>query len=155
METGHLLVVDDEPDMLVNCRRLLNRHGHACTTLSDPTQFTRVFRDCNPDVILCDLRMPGADGMQLLATTRSEDPDLPFVLITAYATVSSAVQAIQEGAFDYLAKPFTAQQLGRCASAALPKKTGSCAIRLRESKASGRSWALARPSVGLSIAFVR
>ncbi len=122
METGHILIVDDEPEMLVNCRRLLAREGHICTTLDTPTEFLQVLRESHPDVVLCDLRMPGADGMQLLAVARSEDPDLPVVLITAYATVNSAVQAIQEGAFDYLAKPFTAQQLSVVVSRALRQR---------------------------------
>ena len=108
---AYVLVVDDEPEMLVNCERLLAREGYACTTLNVPTEFLKVLRDCRPDVVLCDLRMPAVDGMQLLDASRSEDPEIPFILITAYATVSSAVQAIQEGAFDYLTKPFTAQQL--------------------------------------------
>jgi DNA-binding NtrC family response regulator len=122
MEDGRILIVDDEPEMLVNCQRLLSREGHSCTTLNDPSDFLRVFRDTEPDVVLSDLRMPGVDGMRLLAAARSEDPDVPFVLITAYATVSSAVQAIQEGAFDYLAKPFTAQQLAVAVRRALRQR---------------------------------
>jgi DNA-binding NtrC family response regulator len=66
--------------------------------------------------------MPQVDGMQLLEAARAEDPEIPFILITAYATVSSAVQAIQEGAFDYLAKPFTAQQLGVAVKRALRQR---------------------------------
>ena len=122
MATGHILIVDDEPEMLVNCERLLAREGYSCTTLNDPVAFLRTLRGCQPDVVLCDLRMPGADGMQLLAGARSEDPDIPFIFITAYATVSSAVQAIQEGAFDYLAKPFTAQQLSVVVKRALRQR---------------------------------
>jgi DNA-binding NtrC family response regulator len=66
--------------------------------------------------------MPDADGMQLLAAARGEDSDLPVILITGFATVSSAVQAIQEGAFDYLAKPFTAQQLNVTITRALRQR---------------------------------
>ena len=122
METARVLVVDDEPEMLVNCERLLSREGYACTTLNVPTEFSKVLRGCRPDVVLCDLRMPRVDGMQLLEAARSEDPEIPFIVITAYATVSSAVQAIQEGAFDYLAKPFTAQQLSVAVKRALRQR---------------------------------
>lgn len=108
--------------MLENCRRLLSREGHRCTTLDRAAEFLHTLRESEPDVVLCDLRMPDADGMQLLAATRGEDSDLPVVLITGYATVSSAVQAIQEGAFDYLAKPFTAQQLNVTITRALRQR---------------------------------
>ncbi len=63
------------------------------------------------DVVLLDLRMPGVDGMSVLAAALHEDPALPVVMMTAYGTISSAVQAIREGAFDYLAKPFEGAQL--------------------------------------------
>jgi DNA-binding NtrC family response regulator len=119
---GHVLIVDDEPEMLENCRRLLSREGHRCTTLDRAAEFLQTLRESEPDVVLCDLRMPDADGMQLLAAARGEDSDLPVILITGYATVSSAVQAIQEGAFDYLAKPFTAQQLNVTITRALRQR---------------------------------
>jgi DNA-binding NtrC family response regulator len=122
METGRVLVVDDEPEMLVNCERLLSREGYTCTTLNNPSEFLSVLRECQPDVVISDLRMPGMNGMQLLAGARSEDAEIPFILITAYATVSSAVQAIQEGAFDYLAKPFTGQQLSVAVKRALRQR---------------------------------
>ena len=108
--------------MLENCRRLLSREGHRCTTLSRAAEFLQTLRESEPDVVLSDLRMPDTDGMQLLAAARGEDPDLPVILITGYATVSSAVQAIQEGAFDYLAKPFTAQQLNVTITRALRQR---------------------------------
>lgn len=122
MEAGHVLIVDDEPEMLVNCRRLLAREGYTCTALGDASEFLRAVRECTPDVVLCDLRMPRADGMQLLSAARAHDSELPFIMITAYATISSAVQAIQEGAFDYLAKPFTAQQLSVAVKRALRQR---------------------------------
>jgi DNA-binding NtrC family response regulator len=111
VDPGHVLVVDDEPEMLENCRRLLSREGHHCTLLDRPEEFHHVLREARPDVVLMDVRMPGVDGMELLAAARAEDPDLPIILITGYATVSDAVEAIQEGAFDYLTKPFRAPEL--------------------------------------------
>jgi len=106
-----VLVLDDEPAMLENCQRLLSREGYVCSTLADPLRFREVRAAFEPDVLLLDLRMPGADGMSILAAALADDPALPVIIMTAYATVSSAVTAIREGAFDYLAKPFTADQL--------------------------------------------
>jgi len=109
--SGRILIVDDEPAMLENCQRLLALEGYTCSTLADPTRVRTVLADIRPEVLLLDLRMPGADGMTVLAAALADDLALPVIIMTAYATVASAVQAIREGAFDYLTKPFTADQL--------------------------------------------
>jgi DNA-binding NtrC family response regulator len=104
-------VIDDESAMLENCERLLSSAGYACTTLADPMQFRHLAADLKPDVIITDLRMPGASGMTILAAAIADDPARPVIVMTAYATVASAVAAVREGAFDYITKPFTADQL--------------------------------------------
>jgi DNA-binding NtrC family response regulator len=106
-----ILVVDDEPAMLDNCRRLLTPEGYECVTLQDPLRVRDVLRETRPDLLLLDLRMPGADGMTVLSAALADGPGLPVIVITAHATIGSAVHAMREGAFDYLAKPFTADQL--------------------------------------------
>ncbi|MFQ6046989.1 MAG: sigma-54-dependent transcriptional regulator [Gemmatimonadales bacterium] len=108
---GRVLIVDDERDMLDNCDRALSRAGYECRTLSDPGRFDDVFRQTEPDVLILDIRMPEIDGMKLLTMALADDPAIPVVMITGHATVASAVNAIREGAFDYLAKPFTNEQL--------------------------------------------
>jgi DNA-binding NtrC family response regulator len=104
-------VIDDESAMLENCERLLSNAGYACTTLAEPVQFRQMAADLKPDVIITDLRMPGVSGMTILAAAVADDPTRPVIVMTAYATVASAVSAVREGAFDYLTKPFTADQL--------------------------------------------
>jgi DNA-binding NtrC family response regulator len=111
MERARVLVIDDERAMLENCERLLSREGYACTTLAEPLRFRQVAAELEPDVIITDLRMPGADGMTILAAAVADDPARPVILMTAFATVASAVAAVREGAFDYITKPFTADQL--------------------------------------------
>jgi DNA-binding NtrC family response regulator len=106
-----ILVVDDEPGMLENCRRLLTPEGYDCVTLQDARRVRNVLREARPDLLLLDLRMPAADGMTVLSAALADGPGLPVIVITAHATISSAVLAMREGAFDYLAKPFTADQL--------------------------------------------
>lgn len=106
-----VLVVDDEEEILENISRILESEGYDCTTLQDPTKFRVVRAEVEPDVLISDLRIPGADGMTILAASRADDPSLPVILITGFATISSAVEAIQEGAFDYLSKPFSVDQL--------------------------------------------
>jgi DNA-binding NtrC family response regulator len=97
--------------MLENCERLLTREGYACVTLGEPLRFRDVAAEVTPDVIITDLRMPGADGMTILAAAVADEAARPVIVMTAYATVASAVTAVREGAFDYLTKPFTADQL--------------------------------------------
>ena len=111
MKKARILVIDDEPAMLENCERLLSRDGYACTTLAEPLRFREVAAALDPDVILTDLRMPGVDGMTILAAGVADDPARPVIVMTAFATVASAVAAVREGAFDYITKPFTADQL--------------------------------------------
>jgi DNA-binding NtrC family response regulator len=111
MERARILIVDDEPAMLVNCERFLSREGYDCVTLRDPTRVRAVLDEVRPDVLLLDLRMPGVDGMTVLTVALADDPALPVVIMTAHASVNSAVEAIREGAFDYLEKPFSADQL--------------------------------------------
>jgi len=108
---GHILVLDDEPAMLENVERMLESEGHRCITLSDALRFREVAARENPDVVITDLRMPGADGMTILAASLADDAARPVIIITAFGTVASAVSAVREGAFDYLTKPFTADQL--------------------------------------------
>jgi DNA-binding NtrC family response regulator len=111
MNKARVLIIDDEQAMLENCCRLLTREGYECHTLVDPTLFRPSMTEVQPEVLLLDLRMPGADGMSVLAEALAADPSLPVIIMTAYATVGSAVQAIREGAFDYIGKPFTRDQL--------------------------------------------
>jgi two-component system response regulator AtoC len=111
MDRARVLVIDNEQAMLENCERLLARDGYACTTLADPMRFRQVAAELQPDVVLTDLRMPGADGMTILAASVADDPARPVILMTAFATVASAVSAVRAGAFDYITKPFTADQL--------------------------------------------
>jgi DNA-binding NtrC family response regulator len=116
---ARILIVDDEPDMLENCRRLLEPEGYECDTLQNPMRFRDVLRETRPDLVLLDLRMPNADGMTVLAASLADDPTLPVIMLTAYASIGSAVRAMREGAFDYLPKPFSADQLQLAVARAL------------------------------------
>jgi DNA-binding NtrC family response regulator len=108
---GTVLIVDDEPDMVENCARILRRSGYHCLTATDPHRALALLESDAPDLLLTDLKMPGMDGMELLRRARDLDPSLPVIMITAFATIESAVSAVKEGAFDYLPKTFTVDQL--------------------------------------------
>jgi DNA-binding NtrC family response regulator len=111
MKRGTALIVDDEPDMVENCVRALERADYRCVGTSDPRQALELLETEGPDVLLTDLKMPEIDGMALLHRAHELDAALPVIVITAFATIESAVAAVREGAFDYLPKNFSVEQL--------------------------------------------
>ncbi len=106
-----ILIIDDEAEILDNCRRILKRSGYDCLLLQESENFPRVLREELPDLILTDLRMPKKDGMSVLKEAKAADPDIVVLLFTAYGTIKSALEACKLGAFDYIQKPFSAEQL--------------------------------------------
>jgi DNA-binding NtrC family response regulator len=106
-----VLIVDDEREMLTNCTRILRRCGYECLTAETSAQGLALVHTVQPDVVLVDLRMPGKSGIDIVKTVKSQYPHMEVVLMTAYASIETAVDAIKQGAFDYLPKPFTADQL--------------------------------------------
>jgi two-component system response regulator HydG len=111
MSDTTIVIVDDEPDMVENCARILRRAGHRCLTATDPHRALALVESDAPDLLLSDLKMPGMDGIELLRRAHDVDPSLPVIMITAFASIESAVAAVKEGAFDYLPKTFTVDQL--------------------------------------------
>jgi DNA-binding NtrC family response regulator len=111
MSAGRVLIVDDEPDMLENCSRILSRQGYVCATAADGGAALAMLERDRPDVLLTDLKMPVMDGLTLLRHAHEVDPALPVIMITGFASIESAVAAVKEGAFDYLPKDFSVEQL--------------------------------------------
>ena len=111
MDAARILIVDDEPAMLENCARILEAKGYTCCGLDDARRFRAVAEEFAPDLVVTDLRMPGADGMTILAVAVADDPARPVIIMTAHASVAAAVAAVREGAFDFITKPFTADEL--------------------------------------------
>lgn len=105
-----VLLVDDEPDLLESCRRILESEFN-CVTTTNPNEVMALVREHNPSVVVTDYLMPGKNGVELLNEVGAEFPDIPVVMISAYATVEGVVDAVKKGAFDYLTKPFSADQL--------------------------------------------
>jgi len=111
MSPARILLVDDEPDMLENCSRILSRQGHTCMTAANGREALAVLEHEHPDLLVTDLKMPEMDGMALLRQAHELDPTLPVIMLTGFATIESAVAAVKEGAFDYLPKNFSVDQL--------------------------------------------
>lgn len=108
---GKILIVDDEPEALENCRRILTRLRYDCLTETNPQRALSLLERERPGLVLTDLRMPGMDGIEVLNAAKQLDPDVQVVLLTAYATVETAVSSMRQGALDYLSKPFSSADL--------------------------------------------
>lgn len=106
-----ILVVDDEERLRQVCKRVLEPLGHVMSEAPDGLQGLEAIERDNPDLVLVDLMMPHMDGMEFLSAAREKHPDLTFVVITGYATLEKAVEAMKQGADDFLAKPFKPQEL--------------------------------------------
>jgi two-component system response regulator AtoC len=106
-----ILVIDDEEDMLENYRRLLTARGWTCVACADAKEAFHGLESDSFDFIITDLRMPGVDGIEVVRRARQADPTALVVVATAYASVESAVAAVKEGAYDYISKPFTGDEL--------------------------------------------
>ena len=106
-----ILIVDDENSILDTLRILLRGEGFDVATASTGREALEILPDHEPDVVVSDIRMPGFSGLDLLAAIREIDADLPVILMTAQASLQSAVQAVNQGAFYYLQKPFGNDEL--------------------------------------------
>jgi len=103
---SRVLVVDDEEEIRNILSRILEKEGFEVITASDGEQAMQKLCFDTPDAVLLDVRMPGLSGMDVLKKIKAIDGNLPVVLVTAYADTHQAVEAMKEGAYDYLAKPF-------------------------------------------------
>jgi DNA-binding NtrC family response regulator len=117
-----VLIVDDEADSRDALAELTQRWGYDVQTASDGTEALRRAIEGHPDVILTDLVMPGMDGLWLLRALRAELPECPVVLLTGRGTIQTAVQAIKEGAYDFIEKPLEVPRLRIVLERALEKK---------------------------------
>jgi len=104
MQPAKILVADDEQNLRRVLTALLRREGHDVIQAASGTE--AIERLADVDVVITDLRMPGADGMEVLRTASKNHPHVPVIMITAYGSVGQAVEAIKAGAFDYIEKPF-------------------------------------------------
>ncbi len=108
---GVALLVDDEPDLLESCARILTSEGYRCITAENGVDVLELAKKHKPDIVVTDFMMPKKNGMEVLREITAEFPELPVVMISAFATIDGVVAAVKEGAFDYLTKPFSADQL--------------------------------------------
>ncbi len=131
MSRARILVVDDKENMLKLFSKILGDE-YELTTATDGARARSLVETQDFDVVVTDLKMPGADGFEVLRAVKKREPDTEVVMMTAYATVNDAVEAMKQGAYDYLEKPFDPDVAVLAVARALERK------RLREQAANLR-----------------
>ncbi len=123
-DVPHILLVDDEHLLHTLFERLFTRHGMRLTSCYNALQALEVLKKEADafDLVITDFKMPDMDGLELLAYIRQEHPDLQVIMITAHANVQHAVRAMQNGAIDYIPKPFSTEELVERVQAALARR---------------------------------
>jgi DNA-binding NtrC family response regulator len=110
-ENPSILIIDDDEAIRDACSQTLNKDGYKVKTAKDGVEGLKLLKEESFQVVLLDLRLPGVDGMEVLSKIKEESPETPVIIITAYASIESAVEAMKRGAFNYLAKPFSPEEL--------------------------------------------
>jgi DNA-binding NtrC family response regulator len=148
-----ILVADDDRNTAAALKEGLEEEGYAVFCAGSGTEGLEIARAKRPDLVLTDLMMPGMDGLVFLKTLRKLDPFLPVVIITGQASVETAVEALKEGAYDYLAKPVRLKDVVKLVAGALEVQ----ALRLENLTLKNRLKSLSPPQavIGHSPAFTR
>jgi len=117
-----ILVVDDEPSNRSILGQVLTRAGYAVETADDGADALKQLDTFRPDLIILDYMMPDVGGMDVLRELRKREDDTPVIMITAYGTVERAVEAMQEGAYDFITRPFKPEQIAHTVRKALERQ---------------------------------
>ncbi|HWA07115.1 MAG TPA: sigma-54 dependent transcriptional regulator [Ignavibacteria bacterium] len=101
-----ILIIDDNESLRYTLENVLEEHGFYSKSVEDGLKAIEEVRSKAYDLVICDMKMPKMDGMQILAEVKKIDPDIPFIILTAFGDIKNAVEAMKQGASDYLTKPF-------------------------------------------------
>lgn len=107
----HILLVEDEPLMRMSIAESLRHEGYQVTDVNTGSEGLNLAQSKNYDAVITDLKLPGADGIEILKASMRSSPVTQVIIITAYASIQTAVEAMKEGARDYLTKPFSTEEL--------------------------------------------
>ena len=124
MTMPHILVVDDELSMREFLKILLEKEGYSVSLAPEAATALKTIESKTVDLVVTDIRMPGMSGLDLLAELKQRLPDLPVIMITAFASPDDAVLAMKNGAFDYITKPFNVDEIKGIIKAATSCKPG-------------------------------
>lgn len=121
-ERYKILLIDDEEVVLDSCARMLRGGPYEVKTATDGVSGLALVREFRPDLVIVDLKMPGISGLEVLEQTHAFDPTVVSIMLTGYATVGSAVDAMKKGAVDFLPKPITPDEFRLVVARALERR---------------------------------
>lgn len=110
-KNAHILIIDDEKNYLLVLQTLLENEGYTVTALSDPETALAFLQESEVDVVVTDMKMPRITGLDVLERVKKQWPYIPVLIMTAFGTIESAVETMKYGAFDYITKPFSNDEL--------------------------------------------
>src|SRR6476659_8562216 len=122
VEDSRVLIVDDDTETLELLREIVSKEGYKIDTAEHAQAALAKIEVARPDVVITDLHMPGMDGLALLSELKTRSPETLVILLTAYGSLKTAVDAIKAGAFDYLSKPFVVDDIRLVVRRALEHK---------------------------------
>ncbi|PYL62071.1 MAG: hypothetical protein DMF24_05305 [Verrucomicrobia bacterium] len=128
-ENHRVLIIDDERPVLMTLEALLKRHGYQVETAPTATQGLKVLKSKSPSLVLLDLRLPDADGLEMLERIRSELPKVQVIILTAHDSLHNAIESIKRGAYHFISKPYAPEEL-----LSLVEKALETQFLLREAK---------------------
>lgn len=109
--SGRILIIDDDPHFLRVLQRILSGEKFVVTATSNPCEVVELLRSSNFNLIICDLRMPDCDGLNILQLIRNAGNEVPVIILTAYGEVDTYLEAMNAGATEYLNKPIKSDEL--------------------------------------------
>jgi DNA-binding NtrC family response regulator len=121
-ENRHVLIIDDERPVLMTLEALLKRHGYQVDTAPTATQGLRLLKSKSPILVLLDLRLPDADGLEMLDRIKSESPGIQVIILTAHDSLHNAIESIKRGAYHFISKPYAPEELLSLIEKALEKQ---------------------------------
>ncbi|SFF56520.1 two component, sigma54 specific, transcriptional regulator, Fis family [Duganella sp. CF458] len=134
MDDIQVLLVEDDPTVRAGSAQALELADFSVSSYESAEPVTRLLRANSPVVLVSDVRLPGMSGLELLAAARAIDPDLPVILVTGHGDISMAVQAMHDGAYDFLEKPYSSEQLADVVRRAADKRRLQLEVRALRQK---------------------
>ncbi len=122
-ENRRILIIDDERPILLTLEALLGRHGYQTETAATAAAGLRTLENKLPSLVLLDLQLPDAEGLEMLDQIKSEHPDLPVIILTAHDSLNNAIESIKRGAYHFISKPYAPEELLSLVEKALEKQS--------------------------------
>jgi DNA-binding NtrC family response regulator len=122
-ENHRILIIDDERPILLTLEALLRRHAYQVDTAPTASQGLKLLKTKSPALVLLDLQLPDAEGLQTLDSIKSDSPGMPVIILTAHDTLHNAIESIKRGAYHFISKPYAPEELLSLIEKALEKQS--------------------------------